>query len=248
MVSTLPQVTNTRANTCPHGLPLGACPICNGMGGGGSTKKLDEPRRPGEMTYMECYAQWKQMQRADAQKEAMQEAMLKNAQLAAKMQEALLNITTKISTVLDQIQNALPKPVAKVFSTISNNVLKPLLNMIKDLPQLVRALPNAIEALRNEITQVAQKLAALIGEAENFVQKKLSDATRVIKKQFRKLLSVLGLESDFEDDENKIDEEMSVFKQFEIEELKEAVRKLFDPKRKEDEIARRTNKSTEPQI
>ena len=29
------QTNSARVGTCPHGLPLGACPICNGMGGGG---------------------------------------------------------------------------------------------------------------------------------------------------------------------------------------------------------------------
>ena len=122
-----PQVNNARANTCPHGLPLGACPICNGMGGGGSTKKADEPRRPGEMTYQECYAQWKQMQRAEAMDKAAQEAMLKNAELASKLQKQLAGLSEITTKVLDNIQNALPKPIAKAFEGISNIIIKPCL-------------------------------------------------------------------------------------------------------------------------
>ena len=41
--------------TCPHGLPVGACPICSGMGGGGA-KKADSTAKPGEMSWNECYA------------------------------------------------------------------------------------------------------------------------------------------------------------------------------------------------
>ena len=111
MTGSISTVNNNRANTCSHGLPLGACPICNGMGGGGSTKRADEPRRPGEMTYQECYAQWKQMQRAQAREAALQEAMIKNAELAAKFQQQLANITNTAINVLNKVKNALPKPV-----------------------------------------------------------------------------------------------------------------------------------------
>ena len=241
MTTSISTVNNNRANTCPHGLPLGACPICNGMGGGSSTKKMDEPRRPGEMTYQECYAQWKQMQRAEAREQALQEAMLKNAQLAEKFQQQLNNFANTASNILNKIQNSLPKPVAKVFEGISNNILKPLLNIVKDFPQIIKSLPNAIENIRNEIAKVAEKVNALIGEVQNFIEKKVSDSIKSLKKRFRKLLSIFGLEEEYEEDE-KIKEEMSVFKEFEIEKLKEALRKIIIPKNKEEEIARRTNK------
>ena len=41
MAATVARGSNNRIGTCPHGLPMGACPICNGMGGGGgSVKKI----------------------------------------------------------------------------------------------------------------------------------------------------------------------------------------------------------------
>ena len=44
------QITgNVRTGTCPHGLPPGACPICNGMGGGGGSSRVNE-HKPGELT------------------------------------------------------------------------------------------------------------------------------------------------------------------------------------------------------
>ena len=242
MAGYLSQVNNNRANTCPHGLPLGACPICNGMGGGGgSTKKMDEPRRPGEMSYQECYAQWKQMQRAQAREQALQEAMLKNAELAAKFQQQLTNVVNTAHNILDKIQQNLPKPVAKVFEGISNNILKPLLNIIKDFPQIIKNLPNAIETIKNEIAKVAEKISAVIGEIQNFIEKKISDATKVLKKKFRKLLSFFGIEEEYEEDE-ELKEEITVFKEFEIENLKELLRKLIRPRsQKEEEIAASTD-------
>ena len=47
---------SSKIGTCPHGLPQGACPICNGMAGGNSTTKRDIPRNVGEMTYNQCAA------------------------------------------------------------------------------------------------------------------------------------------------------------------------------------------------
>ncbi len=245
MTGYAPQVNNNRANTCPHGLPLGACPICNGMGGASSTKKADEPRRPGEMTYQECYAQWKQMQRAQAREQAMQEAMLKNAQLAAKIQQQLTNITNGIISFLDKVQNSLPKPIAKVFTTISENVLKPLVKIVQDFPQIIRNLPNIIENIRADIARVAEKLTALVGEVQNFVEKKISEAVKSLKRRFRKIFSLFGIEEEYSEEDEKIEDEMRVFKQFEIEKLKDAIRRLLNikEKEKEEEIVESANKS-----
>ena len=49
------KTNNSRVGTCPHGLPLGACPICNGMGSGGA-KKADFSAKPGEMSWSQCAA------------------------------------------------------------------------------------------------------------------------------------------------------------------------------------------------
>ena len=247
MTGYMPQINNNRANTCPHGLPLGACPICNGMGGGGSTKKADEPRRPGEMTYQECYAQWKQMQRAEARDKALQDALLKNAELAEKFQQQLINITNATNNILDKIQNSLPKPIAKVFGTISDKILKPLLNIVKNFPQMLRNIPNIIENIRNEIAKVAEKLSAILGEVQNFIEKKISDTVKSLKKRFRKFLSLFGIEEEYEEDE-KNKEELTVFKQFEIEKLKEAIRKLITPKDKEEKIAGSKDKPVSTEI
>ena len=57
MVIPLNQTIQT-AGKCPHGLPIGACPICSGMGGGSIKKDRDKPRVAGEMSYNECMAEW----------------------------------------------------------------------------------------------------------------------------------------------------------------------------------------------
>lgn len=204
MAGSLPSVTNTRANTCPHGLPLGACPICNGMGGGGSTKRKDEPRREGEMTYQQCYAQWKQMQRADAQKQAMQDAALKNAELVSKFQQQLNTVINKLSDVLSVIQQSVPKPIAKALNTVINNIIRPLINLVKELPQIMQNIGKAIENIKNEIIRAAEKLSALLGEVYNFVEKKIYNTLKRIKKRLVGLLSIFGLSQEEQEEEEEI--------------------------------------------
>ena len=53
MSLTAVQTNSARVGTCPHGLPLGACPICNGMGGGGM-KKADFSAKPGITKRTRC--------------------------------------------------------------------------------------------------------------------------------------------------------------------------------------------------
>ena len=85
---------------CPHGLPIGTCPICSGMGGG-STQRKDKPRVPGEMTYAECMAAWIKIQAAKEAKIEAQIQRIENAQ--AKLLE------NRIMLGLDKVNKNLDK-------------------------------------------------------------------------------------------------------------------------------------------
>ena len=61
--------TKSNTGTCPHGLPIGACPICNGMGGGLKSQKADFSAKPGEMSWNECAAIGAMMRAAKLQKQ-----------------------------------------------------------------------------------------------------------------------------------------------------------------------------------
>ena len=88
-----------------------------------------------------------------------------------------------------------------------------------------------------------EKLCAIFGEVQNFIQKKISDSIKSLKKRLKSLLSILSSDDDFED-EDEFDEQINVFKNIEIDNLKESIRKLITPKLKEYEIA--TDKNERP--
>ena len=66
-------------------------------------------------------------------------------------------------------------------------------------------------------------------------------------KGFKRFFSIFGIDEEFEEDE-KIRDEMSVFKNFEIENLKEAIRKLLTPRKKDEEIATIQNKLSDTSL
>ena len=89
-------------NKCPHGYPIGACPICNGMSGGGIPKDRNKPRKAGEMSYNECLAEWHRMQRAE---QAKQQDKAKNLEALNIYKEINSKIADKISAFKEGFAN-----------------------------------------------------------------------------------------------------------------------------------------------
>ena len=54
MSTNVQSVSSIKSGTCPHGMAPGACPICSGMGGGGSSRVGERPQKAGEMSYHQC--------------------------------------------------------------------------------------------------------------------------------------------------------------------------------------------------
>ncbi|MBR2387000.1 hypothetical protein IKA92_06870 [bacterium] len=179
----------TQKNTCPHGLPLGACPICNGMGGGGGrVNDKHTARRSGELTYAQCAAIGARMKAAAEAKEARLEA------LRAEFNIANLKIQTdkfveKLQNNLSQIQNSLPPALGRVFGNVVSNVINPLLNFAKNIPNVVQNIANFISEFRGQIISTMEKLTAIVGEVKNFISAKIKEEFKKIKK---KILSLFG--------------------------------------------------------
>ena len=179
----------TQKNTCPHGLPLGACPICNGMGGGGGrVNDKYTARRPGELTYAQCAAIGARMR----MERELKEANLKN--LKAEFQLANLKLQTnkfieKLQNNLAQIQSSLPPTLAKAFGNVINNIISPMLNMIKNIPNFINNIANFITEFRGQIISTMEKLTAIVGEVKNFISAKIKEEFKKIKK---KILSLFG--------------------------------------------------------
>ena len=207
------QITgNVRTGTCPHGLPPGACPICNGMGGGGGTRTVEH--KPGELTWSQCYAIGQMMKaqklaKEEAQAEALAQAQksmaIATAQFAAQMRELLIKF--------------LPAPVSDAIMSVSNNVIMPAVRFVQNVFNSVQTtLNNLANAVKEKFAEITDKLTALLGEFKAAVEKKVSDKLRELKK---KIFNLFGLsEAENEDEEKRVEEEKRLF---DLKNLKETI-------------------------
>lgn len=214
-----------KVGKCPHGLPLGACPICNGMAGGNSTTKRDTPRNVGEMSYNQCAAIGAMLR---AQKHARQQAQVaqqNHLQAIANFQKSIANVHQKIMELASSISKSLPAAIAKPVNFILTNIVGKVLNIIKNVPTI---LTNISQTLTQKFADISDKLTAVYGELKAAVQKKVSEVLSSMKKKLKSIFSVFGpFESD--DDDKKIEEAKRTF------ELKTFIHKLYEKIKNEDE-------------
>lgn len=216
------QITgNVRAGTCPHGLPPGACPICSGMGGGGGSRTVE--RKPGELTWSQCFAIGQMMKARELAKEEAQ------AEALAQAQKSMAVATAQFAAQMrDLMIKFLPAPVTNALSTVRNNVIMPAVRFIQNtLAAIQTTLNNAFNAVKEKAAEIADKLTAMFGELKAAVEKKISDKLRELKK---KLFNLFGLsETENEEEEKRIEEEKRLF---DLKNLKETI---FNSKEAEEE-------------
>lgn len=186
---------NTRIGTCPHGMPMGACPICNG-GGGGSTKPAENVRKPGEMSWSQCFAAGQLMKQAEARAEARLQSPLNNVLLAERMQQNISNYTNNVQQLISILRNTLPPAMAKTLDILNQLIITPFLNILAKIPKVIKAIQNAAENIRNTLINVAEKLTAFFGEIKNFVNKKISDFTKKATKKLFAFFSLTGMDEE----------------------------------------------------
>lgn len=196
-----------KAGTCPHGLPLGACPICNGMAGGNSTSKRDVPRNVGEMTYNQCAAIGAMLR---AQKHAKQQAKIaqqNHLQAIADFQKSISNAHQKIMDLAASVSKSMPKIIAAPINFILTNVVAKVLNVVQNLPNIIS---NISQAITQKFTDITDKLTAVYGELKAAVQKKISEVLNNVKKKLKSLFFVFGTQ-ETDDEDKKIDEAKKAF-------------------------------------
>ena len=113
MSLTAVKTNSARVGTCPHGLPLGACPICNGMGGGGGMKKADFSAKPGEMSWNECAAIGAFLKAQQQAKLARQQDALNFAQNIQAFQNSLMNASQRLASIGQLITQNMPAIISK---------------------------------------------------------------------------------------------------------------------------------------
>ena len=180
MAPTLSRASNNRIGTCPHGLPLGACPICNGMGGGGGVKRDNKPK---EMSWNECYAIGQMLK-------AQKQARIHTQQMfaAQTLQAHLENMQTQINAMkLALLNSSLPKPIVKVVVMLLDVVVMPLVKVVQAVNSAIHNisanLSKAMEHIKQKLVDIMDKLTAVFGEAKAFVEKKISDKLKDLKKK-----------------------------------------------------------------
>lgn len=186
-------------NKCPHGLPVGACPICSGMGGGSMRKDRDKPRVPGEMSYNECMAEWVRMQAAKEAKIQAQIQRAENMQAQMAQHRAFLGLD-KVFKNLDnfaQKLDNLPAVISTPIKVVINVIVKPILNMLTVIPKAINIIQTFFSNVGQFISSVAEKLSTVLGEIKNFIDAKISQP---VKKAIK---TILAFFTQGEDEENE---------------------------------------------
>lgn len=223
MATPLTGARNNKIGTCPHGLPMGACPICNGMGGGGggSVKKNS---RPPEMSWSECYAIGQMMKAQKAANKNTQQ-MFAAQDLAARLN----NLQTQIQAMKIAAMQNLPRPLALVVTALADGVLVPLVKVVQAVvnatQNLTASLTKAINDLKQKVVDIMDKLTAVFGEAKAAMQKKIDEKFKDIKKKIFNLFGIVDVENEEDGDIKRIEEEKRLF---ELNTAKEALFNIFE--------------------
>ena len=201
------QTNSTRVGTCPHGLPLGACPICNGMGGGGGMRKADFSAKPGEMSWNECAAIGAFL-KAQANAKAQRQQDIQNYALQLQaFQTAMDSAKARIAQLTQLISNSMPTVIAKPINLIINTIAIGTLNLIRSIPT---AISNTLQTIQQKLTDISDKLTAIMGELKTAVEKKISETFNEIKKKVKSLFAIFS-PLDAENEDKQIDETKRAF-------------------------------------
>ena len=206
MSLTAVKTNNARVGTCPHGLPLGACPICNGMGGGGA-RKADFSAKPGEMSWNQCAAIGAFLKAQKMAQQAREQDAVNFAQRAQAFQNALMNNSQKLANIAQFFTQNTPAIIAKPMNFLLNTVLGGIVRTIANLPM---AIANTIQTIQQKLADISDKLTAVMGELKAAIEKKISEAFKEFKKKVKSLFSIFK-PLDAENEEKQIDETKRTF-------------------------------------
>lgn len=185
MSLTAVKTNNSRVGTCPHGLPLGACPICNGMGGGGM-KKADFSAKPGEMSWNECAAIGAFLKAQKLAKEARQKDAVNFAQKAQIFQNFVMNTAQKLANFAQNITKNMPAIIAKPVNILLNTAG----GILKTIGNITAVISNTVQIIQQKFADISDKLTAIMGELKTAMEKKFSETFKDFKKKIKSLFSI----------------------------------------------------------
>ncbi|MDD3150309.1 MAG: hypothetical protein PHV68_05695 [Candidatus Gastranaerophilales bacterium] len=193
---------------CPHGNPIGACPMCAGMSGGGSkSTKI----KPNEMSWDECYAIGQFLKNLKIRAELNDQAFEKSLANTLNQQKIEVNFAQKIANLNNLIQTKLSDIAAQ--RPILNIITKPLqfvANIISKLTNFIQntavKINNFIQETISKFANISDKLAAIFGEQKNAIEKFISDNFGKVRKKifsFFEMIDAQMQQGDQQDDKEK---------------------------------------------
>ena len=200
------QPNNMRIGTCPHGLPLGACPICNGMGSGGM-KKADFSAKPGEMSWNECAAIGAFLKAQKNARLAREQDAQNYAQSLHMFQQTMTNAHQRLANLAQFFTINTPAIIAKPINFVLNTVLGNAVNVLKNLPTTIATFAQNIS---QKFADISDKLTAVYGELKAAVEKKVSETLNEVKKKVKSLFAIFQ-PLDADNDDKQIDETKKAF-------------------------------------
>lgn len=178
---------NTRKSnigTCPHGLPLGACPICNGMSGGGA-KKADFSAKPGEMSWNECAAIGAFLRAQKLAQQTRNQDAINFAQRMADFQKNLTSTHARITQFNAVLAEKLPRIISTPLTFIVQTIIqRPI--------EIMRAIPQVFTNLAQKIADVSAKITSVLGEIKTAINKKISEKLSEFRKKLKSLFAIIG--------------------------------------------------------
>ncbi len=206
-----------KPGTCPHGLPLGACPICSGMAGGNSTSKRDIPRNVGEMSYNQCAAIGAMLRAQKQARESAKAAQESHIQALVDFQKNITATHQRLMDISAFINNKMPKIIALPTNFILINFVAKPLQFLQNFPT---NFVNLTQNIKQKFTDISDKLAAIYGEMDTAIKENFSKFVSNLKKKLKFSFFVFGT-FETEDEEQKVEEAKRLF------ELKTYIHKLY---------------------
>lgn len=233
-----PIIANVSMNrgTCPHGNPIGACPLCNGSvgGGGGVSSSFKKDTVPGGMTWDECFAylRMQKLQKQNAQDEKQfQSISLMNFVQNNKIAQFMAANMVTVSTFL---QINIARPIANLANNIFSAITNPIANLAKAIANtaFANSIKNFAEKIQKNVVDISNKIASMVGEPIMAAAKFISDNWQKLKA--KKFMFFSPVDTEMEQGEQ--DEEIELKRWLSIRNLKENIKKLFNSQKDNEEI------------
>lgn len=229
-MATVPKVSPMRIGTCPHGNPIGACPICSGMGGGGG-KKADFSAKPGEMSYAQCLAIGNMLKAQKQRRLDAKNDLIQMQQHVAAFYKNMNNMLQKIQMILVNSFNKLPDGVKTVIKNVVNNFVMPTVNFMKNVFNNVKNfINNTFQQIKGMLKEACDRFVGIMGELKNFFEKQIVEKFNEMKTKLFKLFGFSNANSNQEHEQQKVSKEEKLLN--ELNKIKDWVKRLFNHNKK----------------